>query len=196
MIFGRCSNVTPRTHHGGRFVNILFADGHAASRANPDGRFTVCRRRWHGRDSCCILKPVLAGEHRTIHSTPDSLVAAVSSGDRFARWRERLQRWATRVDALDAVEPGLEPTLAWLVRLRWAAVIGQAVTVGVVHEWLDFGMPLKVVLALIGLTAVSNALLAWRSRRAAPPATVALRAGVVFRHAHPHRAARLHRRSA
>jgi two-component system sensor histidine kinase RegB len=80
-----------------------------------------------------------------------------------------LQRWATRVDALDAVEPGLEPTLAWLVRLRWAAVIGQAVTVGVVHEWLDFGMPLKVVLALIGLTAVSNALLAWRSRRAAPP---------------------------
>ena len=34
-------NVKPRTHHRLRFVNILFADGSAASRPNADGRFTV-----------------------------------------------------------------------------------------------------------------------------------------------------------
>lgn len=87
---------------------------------------------------------------------------------RFARWRERLRRWAARVDALDAVEPGLEPTLAWLIRLRWAAVIGQTATVAVAHAWLNLAMPLKVVLALIAVTAASNSLLVLRARHGAP----------------------------
>jgi len=34
-------NVTPRTHHGLRFANVLFADGHVHSSSNNDGRFTV-----------------------------------------------------------------------------------------------------------------------------------------------------------
>lgn len=34
-------NVKPRTHHRLRFADILFADGHTASRPNQDGRFTV-----------------------------------------------------------------------------------------------------------------------------------------------------------
>jgi prepilin-type N-terminal cleavage/methylation domain-containing protein/prepilin-type processing-associated H-X9-DG protein len=34
-------NLKPRTHHRRRVVNVLFADGHAASRLNRDQRFTV-----------------------------------------------------------------------------------------------------------------------------------------------------------
>jgi len=34
-------NVLSRTHHRQRSANILFSDGHAVSRANRDGRFTV-----------------------------------------------------------------------------------------------------------------------------------------------------------
>jgi prepilin-type N-terminal cleavage/methylation domain-containing protein/prepilin-type processing-associated H-X9-DG protein len=33
--------VFPSTHHQQQFVNVLFADGHAGSRPNADGRFTV-----------------------------------------------------------------------------------------------------------------------------------------------------------
>ena len=33
--------ILPSTHHQQRFANILFADGHARSRPNDDGRFTV-----------------------------------------------------------------------------------------------------------------------------------------------------------
>lgn len=34
-------NVKPRTHHRQKFADILFSDGHAVSRPNADGRFTV-----------------------------------------------------------------------------------------------------------------------------------------------------------
>jgi prepilin-type N-terminal cleavage/methylation domain-containing protein/prepilin-type processing-associated H-X9-DG protein len=34
-------NVIPRTNHRQRFVDVLFADGHARSRPNQDARFTV-----------------------------------------------------------------------------------------------------------------------------------------------------------
>ena len=34
-------NLKPRTHHRQKLVDILFADGHAVSRRNGDGRFTV-----------------------------------------------------------------------------------------------------------------------------------------------------------
>ena len=37
-------NVKPRTHHRRRAADILFADGHAVSRRNRDGRFTVDAR--------------------------------------------------------------------------------------------------------------------------------------------------------
>jgi prepilin-type N-terminal cleavage/methylation domain-containing protein/prepilin-type processing-associated H-X9-DG protein len=34
-------NIKPRTHHQQKLANILFADGHVASRLNRDGRFSV-----------------------------------------------------------------------------------------------------------------------------------------------------------
>jgi prepilin-type processing-associated H-X9-DG protein len=34
-------NVIPRTNHRQKFVNVLFADGHARNLSNKDGRFTV-----------------------------------------------------------------------------------------------------------------------------------------------------------
>jgi prepilin-type N-terminal cleavage/methylation domain-containing protein/prepilin-type processing-associated H-X9-DG protein len=34
-------NIIPRTNHRQRLVNVLYADGHTASRLNSDGRFTV-----------------------------------------------------------------------------------------------------------------------------------------------------------
>jgi len=33
--------ITPRTHHNRKLANVLFADGHVASRQNRDARFTV-----------------------------------------------------------------------------------------------------------------------------------------------------------
>jgi hypothetical protein len=34
-------NVTPSTHHQQKFADILFSDGHAVSRPNTNGQFTV-----------------------------------------------------------------------------------------------------------------------------------------------------------
>jgi len=34
-------DITPRTHHGQDWVNVLYADGHAATLSNAGGRFTV-----------------------------------------------------------------------------------------------------------------------------------------------------------
>jgi prepilin-type N-terminal cleavage/methylation domain-containing protein/prepilin-type processing-associated H-X9-DG protein len=39
-------NVKQRTEHGQRFADILFSDGHAVSRPNADGRFTVDVRNY------------------------------------------------------------------------------------------------------------------------------------------------------
>jgi two-component system sensor histidine kinase RegB len=46
--------------------------------------------------------------------------------------------------------------LRWLVRLRWGAVTGQLVTVIAASRALDLPLPLGTLLALIGLSAVSN----------------------------------------
>ena len=72
------------------------------------------------------------------------------------------------MDGMDAAQPQLEPTLAWLVRLRWVAVFGEAVSVAVAYWWLAQAMSLRWAFALIGLTAISNLLLMGRtkSRRA------------------------------
>lgn len=39
-------NVKPRTYHRQKFVNVLFTDGHAATRSNTDSRFTVDVREY------------------------------------------------------------------------------------------------------------------------------------------------------
>jgi len=46
--------------------------------------------------------------------------------------------------------------LKTLVGLRWFAVIGQAITVFVVHYWFEFDLPLGTCLAVIALSAWLN----------------------------------------
>src|SRR4029077_5436384 len=46
--------------------------------------------------------------------------------------------------------------LKTLIALRWFAVIGQAVTVLVVHYWLEFALPLAACLGFIALSAWLN----------------------------------------
>lgn len=49
-------------------------------------------------------------------------------------------------------------TAAWFQQLRWVAVVGQLLTMGVVEWGLRIKLPYWELLALIGVTAVSNAL--------------------------------------
>ncbi len=51
--------------------------------------------------------------------------------------------------------------LETLVRLRWVAVAGQALTVMVVAFWFDFPLPLATCLGLVGALAAANALLSF-----------------------------------
>nr|WP_253816939.1 ATP-binding protein [Myxococcus xanthus] len=55
--------------------------------------------------------------------------------------------------------------LGWLVRLRWHAVAGQALTVGVAVRVLELELPVAPLLALVATTAVSNLLLTLWLRR-------------------------------
>lgn len=78
----------------------------------------------------------------------------------------------SRVDAAPLI------TLSWLVRLRWAAVTGQLLTIGVVHFGLGLALPLAKLVGIVGLTAASNALLVRRLRAPEAPSTL-LVAGVI-----------------
>lgn len=81
----------------------------------------------------------------------------------------------------DAGRPGAPPAapgpnprktvpLRWLAGWRWAAALGQLVTVAVVHFAFGVGLPLWRVLGLVAVTAGTNALLASAlARGAAPP---------------------------
>jgi two-component system sensor histidine kinase RegB len=54
---------------------------------------------------------------------------------------------------------------AWLVRLRWAAIAAQALTVLVVHRVMNVALPLAPLACIIGLAAASNvACAAWTRR--------------------------------
>jgi two-component system sensor histidine kinase RegB len=68
--------------------------------------------------------------------------------------------------------------LGWLVRLRWHAAAGQALTVAVATGWLGLALPVVPLLALVATTAVSNLLLAlWLHR--APTVRPGLVGGVL-----------------
>lgn len=55
--------------------------------------------------------------------------------------------------------------LSWLVKLRWAAMIGQLVTIGVVHEAMGIALHLGPLLALLGLGFATNVVaFAWTAR--------------------------------
>ncbi len=55
-------------------------------------------------------------------------------------------------------------TVAWLVRLRWGAVLGQTVTIAVAIFGLDLDLPILPLALLVGVTVVSNGLLTARLR--------------------------------
>ena len=70
-------------------------------------------------------------------------------------------------DALD--DPGnlARTNLAWLLRLRWGAVVGQLVTILVVRFALDVPLSLPPLLALVGVEILSN--VGWSLRPATRP---------------------------
>ena len=51
------------------------------------------------------------------------------------------------------------PQLSWLIRLRWAAVMGQAATIALVHVALGIRLPLAALTALVAVEAGSNVVL-------------------------------------
>jgi len=57
----------------------------------------------------------------------------------------------------------------WLVRLRWAAVLAQAVGVAVAVQALGLALPLVPIAALIALLAASNLALGWWVSHGRPP---------------------------
>src|SRR5450631_2103973 len=61
-----------------------------------------------------------------------------------------------------AVPPTAEPispariNFGWLIRLRFATVVGQALTIGAVRWGMDLDIPIAPLYALVGLALVSN----------------------------------------
>jgi two-component system sensor histidine kinase RegB len=62
-------------------------------------------------------------------------------------------------------------TVAWLVRLRWGAVLGQTLTILIAGFGLGLDLPVVPLAALVVATAVSNAALALWTRRVADVST-------------------------
>lgn len=61
-------------------------------------------------------------------------------------------------------EPTVE-TAVWLVQLRWVAVVGQWLAVGITHWGLGIALPIIPLLSLIGVTVVSNLAVTYVIRR-------------------------------
>lgn len=87
---------------------------------------------------------------------------------------------------LPAPGAGLDVPLRWLIRLRWGAAAGELITILAVHLLIESQPPvlphLTPLLALVALTAASNAALAgWvRARRGPPPAVARRVVGLVM----------------
>ena len=50
----------------------------------------------------------------------------------------------------------VHPGLLWLLRLRWFAVVAQALTIVVAALWLPVPLHLSVLLGCLGLTSATN----------------------------------------
>jgi two-component system, sensor histidine kinase RegB len=72
------------------------------------------------------------------------------------------------MDARSADRGSDRINFSWLVRLRWGAVAGQICTIAVVATTMDVDLPLRPLLALVGLEAVTNLFCAHRLRRPQP----------------------------
>ena len=92
------------------------------------------------------------------------------------------------VSAADTVPTQPTVRLKTLVGLRWFAVIGQAITVLVVHYWFEFDLPLATCLSVIALSAWLNVAMSMHfAQRAAAPAAAG-RVAARLRHRAAHRA--------
>src|SRR4051812_29165791 len=61
------------------------------------------------------------------------------------------------------MKPGPSPNLSWLLKLRWGASLGQAVTILVADQAMRIPLPLAPMLGLVAVEALSNlALELWR----------------------------------
>jgi len=56
----------------------------------------------------------------------------------------------------------------WLIRLRWAAIAGQLITIGAVHLAMQLDIPIAPLLALVGVEIASNLACALLARRRRP----------------------------
>ena len=81
-----------------------------------------------------------------------------------------------RLEALEAAHrDGIN--LSWLVKLRWAAMAGQLITIGVVHQGMGIHLQLAPLLGLLALSLGTNLLAFWwttKGRAVAPWAIPAL----------------------
>lgn len=78
------------------------------------------------------------------------------------------------------VAPAPLITLSWLVRLRWAAVIGQLLTVAVVRLGFGIALPVVPLVALVGVTTSTNFLLQRRLVHARAPSSGVVAAVLVL----------------
>jgi two-component system sensor histidine kinase RegB len=56
----------------------------------------------------------------------------------------------------------------WLIRLRWAAIAGQVITIGAVHFAMGLDIPIALLLTLVGVEIGSNLACALLARRHRP----------------------------
>ena len=56
----------------------------------------------------------------------------------------------------------------WLIRLRWAAIAGQLITIGAVHFAMQLAIPVAPLLALVAVEIGSNLACALLARRRRP----------------------------
>src|SRR6185436_3354557 len=61
-----------------------------------------------------------------------------------------------------------EINFGWLVRLRWATIAGQALTIIVVRWGMGLAIPLRPLIGLVALTAVLNLLCVALARTRTP----------------------------
>ena len=61
---------------------------------------------------------------------------------------------------------------AWLIRLRFCAVAGQAITIGVVDKGMGIPLPLGALATIIALEIAVNLACAWRLRQKRPAGTM------------------------
>jgi two-component system, sensor histidine kinase RegB len=79
----------------------------------------------------------------------------------------------------DQVEARAQVSLAWLLRLRWGAVVGQAVTIGVALVVLRAPLPIQRLVLLV-LALVASNVVVWVARRFIPAPLALCGAALVF----------------